>query len=105
MSRLVFFGTPEFAVPTLAALLDSGRVPRLVITQPAREVGRGRRMHEPPVATWARRHGLAVEQPERVRDEGFLERLRVLEPDLAVVVAFGQIFRRPLLELPRLGCI
>jgi methionyl-tRNA formyltransferase len=105
MSGLVFFGTPEFAVPTLAALVESGRAPLLVVTQPARAVGRGRQMHEPPVATWARRHGLPVDQPERVRDEAFLDRLRELAPDLAVVVAFGQIFRRPLLELPRLGCV
>lgn len=105
MSGLVYFGTPEFAVPTLAALVESNRAPRLVVTQPAREVGRGRKMHEPPVAAWARRHGLPVEQPERVKDEIFLDRLRALAPDLAVVVAFGQIFRRPLLELPRLGCV
>jgi methionyl-tRNA formyltransferase len=105
MSGLVYFGTPEFAVPTLAALVEAGRAPRLVVTQPAREVGRGRKMHEPPVAAFARRHGLAVEQPERVKDEAFLERLRGIAPDLAVVVAFGQIFRRPLLELPRRGCV
>ncbi len=102
---LVFFGTPEFAVPTLAALVAAGRSPRLVVTQPARAVGRGRQMHEPPVAAWARRHGLAVEQPERVKDEAFLGRLRELAPDLVVVVAFGQIFPRALLELPRQGCV
>ena len=105
MSGVVYFGTPEFAVPTLAALLESGRAPRLVVTQPARAVGRGRRMHEPPVAAFARRHGLPVEQPERVKEEGFLARLAALAPDVAVVVAFGQIFPRALLELPRLGCV
>jgi methionyl-tRNA formyltransferase len=104
-ARVVFFGTPEFAVPSLAALVGSGRAPALVITQPARAVGRGRQMHEPPVALWARRHGLAVAQPERVKDEGFLSELRALAPELAVVVAFGQIFPRALLDLPALGCV
>jgi methionyl-tRNA formyltransferase len=104
-ARVVFFGTPEFAVPSLVALVESGRTPSLVITQPARAVGRGRQMHEPPVALWARRHGLPVAQPERVKDESFHDQLRALAPDLAVVVAFGQIFPRSLLDLPRLGCV
>jgi methionyl-tRNA formyltransferase len=102
---LVFFGSPDFAVPTLAALVEAGRRPRLVVSQPARPAGRGRRPQDPAVAGWARRHGLPVEQPERVREPGFLERLRSLEPDLAVVVAFGQIFPRALLDLPRHGCV
>ena len=102
---VIFFGTPQFAVPTLAALVAGGRRPALVVTQPARAVGRGRQMHEPPVACWARRHGLAVEQPERVRAPEFLARLTSLAPEVAVVVAFGQLFPAPLLELPRLGCV
>jgi methionyl-tRNA formyltransferase len=105
LERIVFFGTPEFALPTLAALCAAGRAPALVVSQPARPVGRGRELREPPVATWARERGLAVEQPERVRDAAFLARLQALQPDLAVVVAFGQIFPRALLELPRLGCV
>ncbi len=103
--RIVFFGTPEFAVPTLAALVAAGEAPLLVISQPARPVGRGRNLRDPPVATWAREHGLNLEQPERVRGKAFLGTLKALEPDVAVVVAFGQIFRRRLLELPRLGCV
>ncbi len=103
--RIVFFGTPEFAVPTLAALVEAGEAPLLVISQPARPVGRGRKLRDPPVAAWAREHGLAVEQPEKVRGKAFLGGIRALEPDVAVVVAFGQIFRRRLLELPRLGCV
>ncbi|HEX4952965.1 MAG TPA: methionyl-tRNA formyltransferase [Thermoanaerobaculia bacterium] len=103
--RIAFFGTPAFAVPTLAALVAAGRAPSLVVTQPARPVGRGGRVTEPPVATWAREHGLAVAQPEKVRDPAFLEQLEQLAPDLAVVVAFGQIFPRRLLAIPRLGCV
>lgn len=103
--RTLFFGTPEFSVPTLAALVEAGLAPRRVISQPARPVGRGRKLRDPPVAVWARDHGLEVMQPEKVRGKAFLAELRALEPDVAVVVAFGQIFRRPLLMLPRLGCV
>jgi methionyl-tRNA formyltransferase len=102
---LIFFGTPEFAVPTLARLVETGRRPALVVTQPPRAVGRGRKMSEPPVALWARRHGLAVDQPERVRRAEALARFAALAPELAVVVAFGQIFPPELLALPRLGCV
>ncbi|HEV7503763.1 MAG TPA: methionyl-tRNA formyltransferase [Thermoanaerobaculia bacterium] len=105
IDRIVFFGTPEFAVPTLAALVAAGRAPVRVVTQPARPAGRGQRLQDPPVARWARERGLPVSQPERVREPAFLEELASLTPDVAVVVAFGQIFPRPLLDLPRLGCI
>jgi len=105
LSRLLFFGTPAFAVPTLAALVGAGRAPLLAVTQPARPVGRGRGVAEPPVARWAAEHGIAVEQPERVRDPAFVAALRELAPDAAVVVAFGQIFPPDLLALPALGCI
>lgn len=102
--RLVFFGTPEFAVPSLEALLASGYTPLLVVSQPSRPAGRGHALKEPPVVETARRLGLPFVQVESVREETFLARLRELSPDLAVVVAFGQIFRRELLELPRFGC-
>lgn len=105
MLKTLFFGTPSFAVPTLAALMEAGYRPLRVITQPARPVGRGRRLQEPPVAVWARDHGLEVMQPERVRRRAFLDALRPLAPDVGVVVAFGQIFPPALLELPRHGCI
>jgi methionyl-tRNA formyltransferase len=105
LERIVFFGTPEFAVPTLEALVAAGRKPVLVITRPARPAGRGQEVQEPPVAEAARRHGLEVLQPERVRDPELIERLRALEPDLFVVVAFGQIFPAALLELPEHGSI
>src|SRR5690349_8717445 len=105
LERLVFFGTPEFAVPTLAALVEAGRTPLRVVTQPAKPAGRGQRMEEPPVARWAREHGLHVVQPRKVRDPAFLAEMRELRPDVAIVVAFGQIFPRELLDIPPHGCI
>ncbi len=105
MMRTLFFGTPDFAVPTLAAMVEAGYAPLRVITQPSRPVGRGRRLTDPPVARWAHEHGLEVRQPATVKDEAFLGELAGLAPDVAVVVAFGQIFRRRLLELPRHGCV
>jgi methionyl-tRNA formyltransferase len=105
IDRVLFFGTPEFAVPALAALTAAGRAPVRVVTQPAKPAGRGRRPQDPPVAAWARERGLEVAQPERVRDPGFLAEAAALAPDVAVVVAFGQIFPRALLDLPRHGCV
>jgi methionyl-tRNA formyltransferase len=104
-SRVVFFGTPRFAVPTLEALDRSGRTPVRVVTQPARPVGRGRKLKEPPVAEWALERGIEVTQPKRVRAPSFLELAAADRPDVAVVVAFGQIFPQKLLDLPRLGCV
>jgi methionyl-tRNA formyltransferase len=105
LEKIVFFGTPEFAVPTLEALIDAGREPALVVARPDRPAGRGQEVQEPAVAAAARAHGLELLQPERVRDEAFIERLRALEPDVLVVVAFGQIFPRALLELSKHGAI
>ncbi len=103
--RTIFFGTPEFAVPTLAAMVESGHAPRLVISRPARPVGRGHRLRQPPAAEWAMSHGLDVMQPEKVNCKSFRRKLAELAPDVAVVVAFGQIFRRRLLALPARGCL
>lgn len=103
--RIAFFGTPEFAVPSLAALDSAGRRPIVVVSQPARRAGRGGRVVEPPVARWAQAHGVDLLQPTQVRDDGFLGRLRAMELDLAVVAAYGRIFPRSLLELPSRGCL
>jgi len=105
--QLVFFGTPEFAVPTLDALFAAGLAPAAVVTQPSRPAGRGQQPQDSPVARWARVHGVPLLRPERVREAAFLAALRELvpAPDLAVVVAFGQIFPRDLLALPRHGCV
>lgn len=102
---MIFFGTPDFAVPTLRHLCEHGRRPILVVTQPARPRGRGRHLQQPPVADWATNQGLDLTQPQDVRDPDFLERLGLLQPTTAVVVAFGQIFPRTLLDLPARGCI
>jgi methionyl-tRNA formyltransferase len=105
LAPLVFFGTPEFALPTLEALVAAGRQPERVVTQPPRPAGRGGRPQDPAVAAWARQRGLTVLQPERVRQPELLRELRALAPRVAVVAAFGQIFPRELLELPGAGCI
>jgi methionyl-tRNA formyltransferase len=105
IERIVFFGTPAFAVPALEALVAAGRTPILVVSQPARPAGRGKKLTDPPLAVRARELGIAVAQPFKVREPEFLESLRRLAPDLAVVVAFGQIFPAGLLALPRFGCI
>lgn len=101
----VFFGTPEFAVPSLDALLEAGEEPALVVSQPARPAGRHRRLEQPPVAVRALELGLELDQPERVDSVRFLARLRALEPEVCVVVAFGQILPEAVLTLPRLGCV
>lgn len=107
---VVFFGTPEFAVPPLEALRAAGLAPALVVSQPGRPAGRRQRLRQPPVARWAGEHGLPLVQPESIdpRSESGAEliaRLASLDPAVAVVVAFGQIFPAELLELPRLGCV
>src|SRR6202035_232336 len=103
MAPLVFFGTPEFAVPTLEALSAADRTPALVVSQPSRPAGRGHQPQLPPVARWARERGLPLLQPERVRSPEFLAELAALRPAVALVVAFGQIFPRELLRLPAHG--
>jgi methionyl-tRNA formyltransferase len=105
VDRIVFFGTPDFAVPTLRALVEAGKEPLLVVTNPARPAGRGQEVQEPPVAEAARELGLELAQPERVADEAFIERMKGLSPDAFVVVAFGQIFPVELLEVPKQGSI
>lgn len=105
IERIAFFGTPEFALPTLQALCAAGRVPGVVVTQPDRPAGRGQEVREGAVARWARGEGLRVVQPVKVREEGFLREVAGMGLDLAVVAAFGQIFPQALLDLPRLGCV
>lgn len=105
ISRLAFFGTPDFAVPTLDALVRAGRAPLLVVAQPDRPAGRGGRLQQPPVARFANAENLPLAQPEKVRDPEFLARIEALDLDVAIVVAFGQIFPARLLAAPRLGCI
>jgi methionyl-tRNA formyltransferase len=103
--RLVFLGSGDFAVPSLEALIAAGHTVLALVAQPDRESGRGRRVAAPPTKPVALRHGVSVLQPRRVREPAALEALRVLEPEIAVVVAYGQILPPALLELPRLGCV
>lgn len=105
IKTIVFFGTPDFAIPTLDALAEAGRTPALVVSQPSRPAGRGQEEQAPPVAEWASEHGVDLVQPESVKDEEFIARIAKLAPDVAVVVAFGQIFPQALLELPKHGCV
>jgi methionyl-tRNA formyltransferase len=100
--RIVFFGTPEFAVPTLSALHDSRHPVVGVVTQPDRARGRGQKSQPSPVKQFALDHGLAVLQPERLRDEPFLQALRALDADLGVVAAYGRILTDPVLQSPDL---
>ncbi len=103
--RLVFFGTPDFAVPTLEALVAAGEEVAAVVTQPDRPRGRGRRLLPPPVKVRAQALGLPVLQPGRLKDPEFLARLRELEPELLVVAAYGRLLPPELLALPRVGCL
>lgn len=104
--RLVFCGTPEFAVPTLKALLVAGHDVRLVVSQPDRPVGRNHEIGPTPVKQTALEVGLPVVQPEKIRDnEEFRSRLEVAQPDAIVVVAFGRIIPPWMLAAPRLGCV
>jgi len=102
--RLVFAGTPDFAVPSLHACLASGAQVVAAYTQPDRPAGRGRKLAPSPVKQAAVAAGIAVEQPETLRDESVRARLREYAPDLLVVVAYGLILPKAVLALPRLGC-
>jgi len=100
--RALFFGTPEFAVASLDALVEVADV-LLVVTQPDRPVGRGQHLSAPPVKVRALALGLPVEQPQRLRDPAWLTRIAALKADVAVVVAYGKLLPKNLLELTRTG--
>ncbi len=104
MLRVVFMGTPEFAVGALEAVHGAFQVVG-VYSQPDRASGRGMSMTAPPVKRKALELGLPVFQPEKLTLPGETERLRELRPDVIVVVAYGQILKKDVLELPRLGCV
>ena len=102
--RVLFYGTPEFALPTFEALLERHTVVAS-ITQPDKPAGRGQRVTPPPVKKRAERAGVPVIQPTRLREPGWPERLAELDADIAVVVAFGQILPKAVLDVPRRGSI
>ncbi len=103
--RIVFAGTPEFAVPSLEALLAAGHRVVAVYTQPDRPAGRGRRPRPSPVKVCARAHGIPVQQPVSLRDPEAVAALRALAPDLMVVVAYGLLLPPEVLAIPRLGAV
>lgn len=103
--RVLFMGTPDFSVGTLEALVEAGHDIAAVVTQPDKPKGRSKAMQPTPVKEAALKHGLTVLQPKKVREEAFLDQLEKLDADVAVVVAFGQIIPKRLLEIPKYGCI
>jgi len=103
--RIIFMGTPEFALPSLNALHHSEHSLVAVATQPDRPKGRGEHLAPPPAKIMAERFGLPVLQPTKMKDPVFLDRLRTWNPDLIVVVAFGRILPREILDIPGHGCI
>ena len=102
--RIVFMGSPEFALPSLERLVASYDVIG-VVTQPDRPAGRGRELVSPPVKQLALEQGIPVIQPERLKEPAAMQQLQAWAPDVIVVAAFGQILRQPMLELPSHGCI
>jgi methionyl-tRNA formyltransferase len=103
--RIIFMGTPEFALPALEGLLGSGYPVIAAVTQPDRPQGRGRVMTPPPVRVLAERLGIPVLQPEKVRNQEFLETFRDLSPEMVVVAAFGQILPGEIIHGPGRGCL
>jgi len=103
--RIIFFGTPSFAIPTLQSLLEGPDEVAAVVTQPDREKGRGRKVILSAVKELAVQHGIPILQPEKAKEEAFQEKIKGLEPDLFVVVAYGQILTQSILEIPKYGAI
>ena len=103
--KIVFMGTPDFAVPVLSSLLQSEHTVSLVVTQPDREKGRGKKVVSSPVKEVAVENHIPVFQPEKVKEKEAVERLREEEADLFVVVAFGQLLSEEILRMPKYGCV
>lgn len=102
--RVVFFGTPEFAIPSLEALVRDHTVV-LVVAQPDKPAGRGLKLTPPHVATRAKEFGFELSQPLKVRDDVFLRRVEAMQPDIGIVVAYGKILPKALLAIPRYGFV
>lgn len=103
--RIIFFGTPEFAVPSLKALLNSDDKIVAVVTQPDKKAGRGRSLHYSPVKEVAMEKGVRIIQPENIKDSSFIDELLSLNPDMIIVVAYGKILPPQILNLAPFGCI
>lgn len=103
--KIIFMGTPDFAAASLEALIDSRHEIQAVVTQPDKPKGRKGELTPSPVKVIAKREGIKVYQPLKVRDEEFVDTLRAYNPDVMVVVAFGQIIPLSILKMPKYGCV
>ncbi len=103
--NVIFMGTPEFAVPTLKALNEKGHEIKLVVTQPDKPSGRGKKLKKSEVKEAAEQLGLPVFQPDKIKKPENIEVLKSYNPDVIVVVAYGQLLNKEILELPKYGCI
>ena len=105
MTRIIFAGTPNFALASLEALVESGRTPVAVLTQPDRPAGRGKKLTASPVKQYAEQQGIEVMQPVTLRDADVVAELEALAPDLLVVAAYGLILPQNVLDIPTHGCL
>ncbi|MCM3616311.1 methionyl-tRNA formyltransferase [Sutcliffiella horikoshii] len=105
MKKIVFMGTPDFAVPVLQQIIKDGYDVIAVVTQPDRPKGRKKVLTPPPVKVEAEKHQIPVYQPEKIKETAEYEKITALKPDLIVTAAFGQILPKPLLDAPEYGCI
>ncbi len=103
--RIIFAGTPEFALASLKALVGSGRIPVAVLTQPDRPAGRGKKLTASPVKQYAVEQGIPVLQPVSLKDENVVEELTALRPDILIVAAYGLILPQNVLDIPTHGCL
>ena len=103
--KIVYMGTPDFAVKPLRALVEAGYEVAAVVTQPDKAKGRSKNLVPTPVKEEALKHGLTVYQPAKVREQSFVDLLQQIAPDMIVVAAFGQIIPKSILDLPQYGCI
>lgn len=103
--KIVFMGTPEIAVPCLQKIIDEGHEVLAVVTQPDKPKGRGKKLAMPPVKELAIENNIQVYQPVKAREESFVKILEEMNPDLIVVVAFGQILPQSILDIPKYGCV
>lgn len=103
--KIVYMGTPDFAVPPFRALVQAGYGVSAVVTQPDKPKGRGKTLMPTPVKQEAQKHGILVYQPQKVRESGFMKILEEMQPDIIIVAAFGQIIPKAILDMPKFGCI
>ena len=103
--KIVFMGTPEFAVPSLQRLIDDGYEIAAVVTQPDRKSGRGHKLMPPPVKLLAEKHGIRVIQFDKIKSEEGVSALIETKPDVIITAAFGQILSKQILDIPPMGCI